>query len=144
MKTSSKLLEKGAAGTSVIPRCNGIFPAWWRKTSFFYFQGMLSGKLHKEQGSHASKSFQLPEESEMYQDTYCGIRARELLGRDGFQTADIISSVQHCITLDVWEAAAFGTHLSRHWCWVTRNGMWAVSEGRGRRCQKSTKNMSPI
>lgn len=38
-------------------------------------------------------------------------QGRELLGRDGFQTADVISSAHHCIAVDVWEATAFGTHL---------------------------------
>lgn len=95
-------------------------------------------------GFACKKSFHLPEETGRHPATYCRTRAGELLGRDGFQTADIISSVHHCIAVDVWEATAFGTHLPRHWCWVTRNGMWAVSEGRKRRCQKSTKNTSPI
>lgn len=60
-----------------------------------------------------AKSFHLPEETGMHPTTYCGIRAGELLGRDGFQTADVISSVHHRIAVDVWEAAAFGTHLPR-------------------------------
>jgi len=79
-RTSSKLLEKGAAATSAIPCCNGIIPSWWRKTGLFYFQGILSAKLHKEQGSHASKSFHLPEETGMHPATYSWIRAGELLG----------------------------------------------------------------
>lgn len=120
------------------------FPAWWRKKRLVLFSRNAFSQAAQGAGFACKKSFHLPEETGRHPATYCRTRAGELLGRDGFQTADIISSVHHCIAVDVWEATAFGTHLPRHWCWVTRNGMWAVSEGRKRRCQKSTKNTSPI
>lgn len=69
-----------------------------------------------------------------------------LLGDQGTGTTGQCpdSCVHHCITVDVWEAIALGTHPPQHQCWVTRNGMQSVSVGQEWCCQKSTKNTSPI
>lgn len=96
--------EKGVAGTSVRPCCSGA-----RKTRSVYFSQATQGAGFSCEQKLPSAGRNGDTSRHLQRDQGRGTAEREAL-----QAAGVISSAHHpCLVVDVWEAAAFGTHLSR-------------------------------
>lgn len=143
MRTSNKLLDNGAEGTSGLPCCNGIFQFDGGKQACFIFKECHQPSCTGSRVCMRARSSICRKKQGCIQPPTVGSEHRNYWGERGSRQLTN-SSIHHCIAVDVWEAIALGTHLPRCWCWVTKNRMWAVSQGWEWHCQKSTKNTSPI